>query len=675
MKIGTPLLRRLNLFLVLFSLLPIGAALAEDSPLPQQDSLYQEAERLYLKGDSKGAAQALNKIFALPADPASVRSRIRAHNLSGLMFFQTKNLQGAVQEFESAVQIANRGLEGTDSLLHLTRYNLGNALFQSNKGQDAFDALRSVNFEALDQDTRTRFHHLYGNVLASREQFTEALVQYLSAANQAKDIAARDTFLQKAMNVSKNIYLKDPKGDLAKISALSLPSDSAAGVAAKILLARGYMYSGDPREAESILKSALEKAEPSHPLRPRAEEMLADLSKLTEVNSKVVGVLLPLSGKFGKFGRLCLNAITLAYGIYEEMPESKSGAGIRLAIRDSGESPEIAQERFEELVKDEKAIAVIGPLLSKQFPVVARKAQEFGVPLFSLSQKVEANQIGSYVFPIALSPEQQISLIVTHAIQNLGYKKFGILAPDDSFGNEYVTLFWNKVEEMGGEIVGIEQYEPKSTDFRQEIKRLLGLDYLKSRSIELEDLKRRGEQYGSTLKIKGKLRQRYLEAYEPKAIVDFDAIFIPDDPTTIGQIAPSFAVEDVSNIPMLGINTWNTSEIVQRAGRYLQKSLFVDGFLSSSKNQQNIQFVQAYMKNFNAIPGTIEVQAFDAGKIVAEVLADGSVSSRSKLREALLSKGKFNGVSGEFQISENGLKRTAHLLTIKGNSIVEIRSK
>jgi len=659
-------------------LLTSASAISADTPLPtsppaatDQESLYTEAERLYLKREMPAALQTLGKLFATQG-PQSTRVRIRGHNLRGLMYFQSRNLQGAVQDFEAAVQLANRSLEQSDSLLHLTRYNLGNALFQVNKAQDAFEILQTVNGEALDQETRMRFHHLFGNVLNAREESLPALLQYLTASHLAKDIAARDTFLQKAMNASRNIYLKDPRADLEKISAANFPSDSAAGIAAKILLARGYMYSGDPSEAESLLKSALGSAEPGHPLRPKAEEMLADLGKLTDVNPKVIGVLLPLSGKFAKFGRLCLNSILMAYGIYEEMPESPGTEGIRLVIRDSGESPETAQEKFDELVKDEKAIAVIGPLLSKQFPVVARKAQEFGVPLFSLSQRIEANQLGSYVFPIALSPNQQIELIVAQAMEVNGFKKFAILAPNDSFGNEYVDLFWDTVEKAGGEIVGVERYEPRATDFREEVKRLLGQEYLSARKIELDDLKRRGDQYASTLKVRGKLRQRLMKAYEAKAVVDFDAIFIPDDPATVGQIAPSFAVQDVSNIPMLGINSWNTSEIVQRAGRYLQRSLFVDGFFASSRSPKTIQFVQDYMKAFQTIPGTIEVQAYDAGKILMTALNDGRATNRAKLRDQLLSQEQFSGISGEFRFSKEGVKRGAHLLTVKGNSIVEI---
>lgn len=639
------------------------------------EEVYTEAERLYLKSDAKAALSLISKVLAAPAEPQNDRVKVRARNLAGLIHFQSKNLQLSVNEFESAAQLASRSLENSDSLLHLTKYNLGNALFQSNKIDESQEVMKSINPDALDIDTRTRFFHLTGNILANKNSAAEAAGYYLKAASLAKDIGARDTFLQKAISTSRSMFVKDPKKDLEVLDSNSFPSNSPADSALKILMARGYMYAGQSDKAKDLLEGVIENSDPSHPLLPRAREMVADLTSITEVDPQVIGVLLPLSGKFAKFGRLCLNAITLAYSFLDDMKPNPNFANLRIVVRDSGETPESAVAKFEELVKDERAIAVIGPLLSKQFSAVAKKAQEYGVPLFSLSQKVEADLVGSNIFPVALSPKQQISYIVTHAIQNLGYKRFSILAPDDSFGTEYVNLFWNKVEELGGKIVGIETYEPKSTDFRREIKKLLGLEYLKARNLEMEDLKRRADQFGSTLKVKGKLRQRYLQAFEPKGLVEFDALFIPDDPSAIGQIAPSLAVEDVNNIPLLGINTWNTSEIVQRAGRYLQKSIFVDGFLSGNRNPRSLFFVETYMKHFHTIPGTIEAQAYDAAAILGSALSNGDVSSRSQLRQKLISLGKYQGVSGEFEISPEGLSRSAHLLTIRGNSIVEVSTK
>jgi branched-chain amino acid transport system substrate-binding protein len=654
---------------------PPAAEPAPAASTADQDAAYLEAERTYLRSDTAGALRQLSALFARESDLAP-RVRVRSHNLRGLIYFQQRNLQGAVQDFEAAVQVANRNLQDSDSLLHLTRYNLGNALLQINRGQDAFDILSTVNANALDADTRMRFHHLYGNVLASRDQPLESLVQYLQAANLAKDVGARDTFLQKALNTSKHLYLKNPKTDLDRIASLTFDPKSAAGVAARVLMARGYMYGGEQQKAELLLHDVLNDADPSHPLRAKAQEMLNDLGKLGDVDPHVIGVLLPLSGKFGRFGRLCLNAVLMAFQAFEEMPEPEGSLRrYRLAIRDSGENPETAQERFEELVKDERAVAVIGPLLSKQFGAVAQRAQEYGVPLMSLSQRVDAGQTGSFVFPVALSPSQQIDMIVAQAVGANKFKRFAILAPSDAFGDAYVNLFWDAVEKAGAEVVGIERYEPKSTDFRDEMKRLLGLEYPGARRIELEDLERRKEQFASTLTAKGKLRQRILRNFDPKPVVDFDAVFVPDDPATVGQIAPSFAVNGVEGVPLLGINTWNTPEIIQRAGRYLQKALFVDGFFAGSRGKSSVQFVQDYQKYFHSVPGTIEAQAYDAAKILTDALGAGAGMNRAKLRDQLLSTTKFSGISGDYQFTEAGVRRTAHLLTIRGNGIAEMSAE
>jgi len=639
---------------------------------PEVEAAYLDAEHAYLKSDTQGALKILGALLARENE-LPPRSRVRSRNLRGLIYFQMRNLQSAATDFESAVQTANRSLQDSDSLLHLTRYNYGNALFQINRALDARDVLATVRAEALDADTRMRFHHLYGNVLAARDQSLEALVEYLEAANLAKDSNQRDTFLQKAQSVSKQLFLRTPKADLDRLTALPFDPKSAAGIAARVWIAKGLMYTGEPARAEIVLHEVIADADSTNPMKAKAEEILADLSKIGEVNPHVIGILLPLSGKFARFGHLCLNSVLMAFNAFEEMQENSPGApAFRLAIRDSGESAETSQERFEELVKDEKAIAVIGPLLSKQASAVAQRAQEYGVPLLSLSQRVDANQIGSFVFPVALSPAQQIDMIVQQSVGVNQFKRFAILAPSDSFGDSYVNLFWDAVEKAGAEVVGIERYEPKSTDFRDEMKRLLGLDSLGARHMEMEDLDHRKAEFARNLHVKGRLRQRYLHAFDPKAVVDFDAVFVPDDPATVGQIAPSFAVLDVENLPLLGINTWNTPDIVQRAGHYLQKSLFVDGFFAGSTNPQSAKFVQDYEHFFHSVPGTIEVQAYDAARILKEALSNTLITTRTKLRDQLLTTEKFTGISGDYRFTDGGVKRTAHLLTVKGNAITEI---
>jgi peptide subunit release factor 1 (eRF1) len=65
--------------------------------------------------------------------------------------------------------------------------------------------------------------------------------------------------------------------------------------------------------------------------------------------------------------------------------------GIELLVEASSDllkEQEITKEKaVEELVKKEKVIAIIGPLLSMNVEKAARKAQQLKVPLITLSQK------------------------------------------------------------------------------------------------------------------------------------------------------------------------------------------------------------------------------------------------------------------------------------------------
>ena len=200
----------------------------------------------------------------------------------------------------------------------------------------------------------------------------------------------------------------------------------------------------------------------------------------------------------------------------------------------------------------------------------------------------------------------------------------------------------------------------------------MGLHYIDSRKLELEDLKRREDTYAAKIKVKGVLRKRLLSTFRPQPIIDFDAVFVPDGPQAIGQIAPSFAVHDVKQIPFLGINTWNTPEIIRRAGKYMQNSYFVDIFYPNSRSKAASSFVADFNKNFGTVPGTLEVQAYDASRIIMSAIESGSVGSRADLVNYILTKKNHSGISGRFSFGPNGLERSAYLLGVKGSEILEI---
>ena len=94
-------------------------------------------------------------------------------------------------------------------------------------------------------------------------------------------------------------------------------------------------------------------------------------------------------------------------------------------------------------------------------------------------------------------------------------------------------------------VVGVESYDPSQTDFAEPIKKLVGQYY--DTPWDLKDIVRPPQDSdtvaGKEQEIsRGDRGRRDDEG--PEAIVDFDAIFIPDAPAKAGLIVPQLAYYD-----------------------------------------------------------------------------------------------------------------------------------
>ncbi len=658
----------------------ISPSAYSQAPATNADRAYFKAEQIFLRDNLEETLKQLARFFKKFGNSAAPATLAKAHNLRGLTLFQLNSTQSSSSEFQKAVDIAEAHFTQNEPELHIARYNLANALLKSKQANSANNVLLKVNPAILDEDTKIRYYHLLGRALEATKNYPSSVVAYLFTTNELeqRDSTFSNPIARKAYELSKNIFLNSNESDLARIENLEgkMRENGVGTWTARLILARGYMFSGRREEALDLLNSFLDKAK-NHPLEAEGRRLIQLMQKLSIVNPHRVGILLPLSGRFQKYGRLSLKSALLARKNLMKARKTSQVAGpnIEFVIRDSGSTEESAKIAFERLATEDHVVGIIGPLLKRQALEVGRLAQEYGVPLFSLSRKQALSQLGSFIFPFALTPEQQVNTLLDHLMTEKGFKRFAILSPSSPAAKEYVNIFWTEVEKRGGLIRGYEEYAAGSTDFRFPLKKLLGLFYEGARLMEKRELKRREKIYASTLKARGKLRERMLSQYKLKPIVDFDAVFVPDGPKAIGQIAPSFAVYGIKNLPFLGLNTWNTMDIVNRAGQYLQRSYFVDSFYSHSRRPEAIKFIREFRANFGSSPATLEVQAYDATRILIHAIASGKVVSRSDLRNHIRTHQDLRGISGTFKFDNNGVQRGTYLLGVSGKKILEVERK
>jgi ABC-type branched-subunit amino acid transport system substrate-binding protein len=380
------------------------------------------------------------------------------------------------------------------------------------------------------------------------------------------------------------------------------------------------------------------------------------------VNPEVVGCLLPLTGSFGLYGQEVLNGAELALARLAEQR-----ASVQLIVKDTRGSAEEAASLVEDLVTSHKVISVIGPLASRSVLSAAKKAQALGVPIITLTQREEITAEGEMVFQNFLTPAVEVERLLQKATRHLGFSRFAILYPDSAYGRTLMTLFWDKAEEAGGSITAVESYQPEETDFAVQIKKMVGLYYPRPEPspqvlLEKKDLlNQMGVEPGLST-------ERELEP-----IIDFDAVFIPDNAQKVSLIAPQFPFHKVFRVRFLGTSLWQSSELVEQAGEYLQGAVFPSSFSVQSDSPAVKRFVALYRKTYDADPGILAATGYDTVLFLSHVLAKEAPKTRQDLQRAMKASKDFTGITGKMVFNDRREAiKTPTLYSVRGKRVVAI---
>lgn len=471
-----------------------------------------------------------------------------------------------------------------------------------------------------------------------RGDYLEALKGYLSASVSAPEPGMQETYRLKALDLLETRLDEGSLRGVAGDADYGFLRGHALYQLGQISLERHQ--NEDAKRYFSSVVSFL----PGTDLAFQAEEALSQLESIKYVEPKTIGVVLPLSGKTAAIGQRALRGIELGLGLGEQ------NSNFKLAVMDSEGNPDTARRGVERLVKEDNVIAIIGSLLSKTAPAVAAKAEELGVPTIGLSQKAGLTEAGPTVFRNALTGEMQVRQLVRSAMDELGLRRFAILAPNDAYGVEYANIFWDEVLARGGAITAAQFYNPKDTDYRAVCQRLAGTWYIEAREDEYKMILREQKTTDAKNKKKASLRQEKSADDVLPAITDFDAVFIPDSAKMMGQMAAFLSYAGVRNVKLLGTNLWNSPAVGKRAGLFAGNLVFVDSWQGSDDESKAPRFVSEYKQLFNEEPTLIEIQAYDSALILRSLILQG-VSGREDLTRRLTDLKKFPGALGPLDMS------------------------
>ncbi|MGW8303307.1 MAG: penicillin-binding protein activator, partial [Desulfobacterales bacterium] len=528
--------------------------------------------------------------------------------------------------------------------------------------EQASDVLRS-----LDSDPHIfRTYALVGDAYLALGSPADAFKYYVEARKIASELE-QEAITQK---IKTSIAQLDSATiiELLKSSEINLPREY-------LMFQLGLNYAMEEKYDDALM--AFENfivQYPDHENAALAEDLIRQIKESALFNRYTIGCLLPLSGPYQTVGLRALKGLELAL---ERFSVQSSGPQMNIVVKDSSGNPDQTRLAMQELI-DEKVAAIIGPIVTAE--IAAAEAQANGIPIITLTQKDNITSIGDYVFRNFITPSMQVKALADFSTNTLGLNRFAILYPDETYGITFMNLFWDRLLENGGKVVGVEAYNPQHTDFADPIKKLAGLYY--DIPEDLKEVDQLSWQKDENLRDtdspldqenpNGNQKQK-MEDEEPEAIVDFDAIFIPDSPRTAGLIIPQLAFYDVKDIYLLGTNLWHSDALIKMASQYVQGAIMPDGFFSESSAPVVQDFVQIFEETYQEKPGFIEAVTYDSAMIVFGVLNKPDLRFKSELKNELLNMPVFSGTTGPTYFDENGdAQKQLYLLRIKGRKFVEL---
>ena len=404
-------------------------------------------------------------------------------------------------------------------------------LLQGNYLLQAEQILAEINVDGLDNSFQIQKTLLGAQLALAQQQPEQATSQLESLESDIKSASpelqvdfynkqidayyAKGDYAGSAMaRQSLNELIKDDEQirenheiilrDLQELtpSELSSLSDQPFNdiMAGWISLAYIAKTAGDETQAQQNIDAWMQKY-PNHPV---------DLSILKTIVSQQpealgrptqIALILPTKGRFAKASKAVQDGFLASY--YSQKDDAHKP---KIRIYEEGDDPKQIRAVYDQAVSD-GADFVVGPLNKASVNELAA-TNDFPTPIMTLNySETVADNSNTNLFQMSLSPEQEARQVAEHAWLD-GHHKAAVLIPNTKWGDRVFDAFKARWEELGGEVVEIQSYNAKKSDYGLPIKKLLNIDESEKRAREIKDL------------VNMKME------YEPRRRNDVDMIFM-----------------------------------------------------------------------------------------------------------------------------------------------------
>jgi branched-chain amino acid transport system substrate-binding protein len=296
---------------------------------------------------------------------------------------------------------------------------------------------------------------------------------------------------------------------------------------------------------------------------------------------------------------------------------------IRLFIEDNEDKAESAAAAAQKLISQNNVLAIIGPNASGNAIPAARICEDAGVIMLTpWSTNPKTTEGKKFVFRACFIDDFQGRVMAKFAREQLQAQTAAVLYDVASEYNKGIAEFFKKFfEDAGGKVVAFASYTKDDKDFSSQL----------------------------TL----------IKAANP------GVLFLPNYYNEVPLQAQQARRLGIT-CPLIGSDSWGSAELLPLGGKDLEGAFFSTHYAPDIATPKAQKFIKDYETRYGKKPDDVAALTYDAGQLLLAAITKAGVLDRQKVREALATIQKFEGVTGTMDFKNMGDPiKSAVILQIK----------
>jgi branched-chain amino acid transport system substrate-binding protein len=339
----------------------------------------------------------------------------------------------------------------------------------------------------------------------------------------------------------------------------------------------------------------------------------------------VIGGVAPVTGEAATFGASTKNGFEMAFAECNAKG-GLLGNPIRLAFGDDKGDPAEGATVYTKIIQQDKAVAMLGPVMSKVALAGAPICQASQIPsMATTATNPKVTMVGDYIFRACFIDPFQGTVGAIFAYNDLKTKKAACLF---DVGNDYTKglsdFFKAKYTALGGQVVGFEGHATGATDFKAQLTKIL--------------------------------------SNKP------EVLYVSDYYNDVALIAKQ-ARELGFKGPLLGGDGWDSPKLTEVGGTAVEGCFYTNHDLDP--NRPVVKDFQAkYKAKYGSDPDGLAVLAYDSANLMFDAIKRAGKTDGPAVRDALAAT-NMDVVSGhiKFDKDRNPVKSVG-IFEIKGGKAV-----